>query len=557
MLRLSLGIYQVKPMKAYKRFFSILLAILVIFSMSGCRDSAVVERIIYDYLRANQTDMEKATYDDVEQREQDDKLNDLTKDDRSDRQNDAEELDPVLDSTQESQTDETAGGADYEEDANETNSKAPVDPASPENGGMQSGNGLDPNAEGNQGTHGSADTSRLVVDDYGNQYGVPQSVNTVAAVGSAAVAVLMLGGVDCLAATDAALTSDPLAAEVFSGLDGVPALWSNDSSTLNDEGLQQLIEIHPDLCLETSGSAILTNDQVDMLQENGICYVVLPAPTSIANIKLIAQTVGEILGDHTPQGGLDSVSLADTYCGWVDSAVSDAAAMGGSGYVLYVDAWDTEAYYSIAQASDCYGYGAAVIHNGRMAQCMAISNFLSTVSVTNVTSVASFSRAETIYFTPIDGNYSTITVTGTRAARLTPNKLLVEGNYLGSQDFQVVIAASQAVKTGLEACALWKSYGRVTSSNGNFNDYGFLDDYGEIVRSTIAGPYSVVVNPRGIGDWAGGSVESVLEPFWASYAVTGACSESDLRNVIREFYNTFYRYSLSEDQLDAILAGET
>ena len=546
---------------------------MMLFSMCGCRYSSVMERIIYDYLRANQTDMEKNTYDDKEGNEKDDQLNDLEKDEQSDRENDEEKADPVYDQEQDPTRDGSAGNANYDDSSNGNNA-AETDPttssdgqisggqsdgSSGENSSSSPGDGLISDPNGEMGTAGG-NTTRLVVDDYGRKYEVPQNVDTVAAVDSAALAVLMLGGVDRLAAANGDLTADPLAAAVFPGLSGVPALWTETGTAepISSSKLQRLIEIHPDVCFETSSCATFTDAQVKTLQANGIYYVVLPAPSSIANIKMIAQIIGEVLGDHTADGGYDSVSVAKRYCSWVDKTLSSVSSGNREEvFTLYVDDWDTAAYYSIDQASKCYGYGAAIINNGRTDSCKAVSDFLSAASVTNVTSLGAFSRTESIYFTPIDVNYSTVTVTGSKAARLTPVKLLVSGNYLGSENFQTVIAGSGSVKAELESNELWKSFGTVTSGNGNFTDYGFLDDYGEIIRTTISGEYTVVVNPRGIGDWASGSVESVLEAVWANYAINGDYSAKEVRSVVSDFYKTFYHYTLSEKQLDAILAGES
>lgn len=564
-------------MKSIRKILVLLCAALMFFSMSGCRYSSVVERIIYDYLRANQTDMEKDIYDDQEDNELDDELSDIEKDEESDREDDEEEADPVYEPEQEPTQEDTAGEANYDEDSNQVDT-AEVDPTTIDEGEISGGQSVEdtdgaeedqpsvpdegsvPNNEGELGIVGGG-TTRLVVDDYGKQYEVPRNVDTVAAVDSAAVAVLMLGGVDCLAATDENLTSDPLATAVFSGLSDVPSLWSESGTTapLSNSDLQRLIDLHPDVCFETSGSATFTNAQVETLQENGICYVVLPAPSSTANLKIIAQVVGEVLGDHTDHGGYDSVSIAQSYRTWMDKTLSafvineDAESV----YTLYVDNWDENAYYAIDQSADCFGYGAAVINNGRMASCTAVSNFLSRAFVTNVTTLGAFTRTETVYFTPIDGTFSSVSVAGTAASRLTPIKLLSLGNYLGSPQFQTVIAGSNSVKEGIEANELWKSFGTVKSGNGNFSAYGFLDDYGEIVRSTISGEYTVLVNPRGVGDWASGSVESILETVWASYAITGSRSEDEVRDTISEFYSTFYRYDLSDEQLDTILAGES
>lgn len=563
-------------MKSIRKIIVLLCAALMVFSMSGCRYSSVVERIIYDYLRANQTDMEKDVYDDQRDNGPDDELHDIEKDEESDRENDEETVDPVYEPEQEPTQEDAAGDANYNKDSNQVDA-AEVDPVTINDGEISGeqpeeapsdaedeqpsapDEGSVPDHDGELGITGG-DTTRLVVDDYGRQYEVPENVDTVAAVDSAAVAVLMLGGADRLAAADEDLTSDSLAAAVFPGLSDVPALWSESGTAapLNSSDFQRLIDLRPDVCFETSGSATFTNAQVEALQENGICYVVLPAPTSTANLKIIAQVVGAVLGDHTESGGYDGVSIAQSYCSWVDRTLSSLAVLGDleSSYTLYVDNWDEDAYYTIDQASDCHGYGAAVINNGRMASCLAVSNFLSPASVTNVTSLGAFSRMETIYFTPIDTTFSSVSVTGSAASRLTPVKLLSEGNCLGSERFQTVIAGSNSVKNGIESSRLWECFGRVTSGNGNFTDYGFLDDYGEIVRSTIVGEYTVLVNPRGVGGWASGSVESVLEAVWAGYAITGSGGEDDVRDAILEFYSTFYRYDLSDEQLDAILAGE-
>ncbi len=584
-------------MKRIQKLIAFFCSLLMLLSMCGCRDSAVVEEMIYDYLRAEETDMDKITYDDKEGYEEDDLLNDLTKDEDSRRENDEEEVDPVLDSQETPTTEEAAGNPNYETNADESKEAATVSPNTIQGGAAKGGDssqgtpsqettkepettenteepvptsngnesseegdnpspneGENKNEQGNGEDPGSTESTRTVVDAYGNEVTIPENVESVSAVGSAAIAVLMLGGVSCLAATDAELTSNALATTVFSGLSSVPALWSGSSSTLSDSGLQQLIDIHPDVCLETSGSATLTEAQVNTLAENGISYVVLPAPTSSANLKLIAELVGTVLGDHSADGGYDSVGIASTYASWVDSALSSAAG-GGSAYTLYVDEWDSDATYTIEQAS-CSGYGVAVLSNGQMDACICVSNFLNSASITNVTSISSFSQTEKIYFTPIDVNYSTVRVVGTKANRLTPVKILANGGNLGSENFRVVIAGSQSVKAGIESNYLWQNFGLVTSSNGNFTSYGFLDDLGEIVRSTIAGDYTVVVNPNGVGDWAQGSVESVLEAVWAAYAVKGTYSESDVRNKVSEFYSTFYHYELSDAQLDQILAGE-
>ncbi|MCD8254741.1 MAG: hypothetical protein LUC36_04240 [Oscillospiraceae bacterium] len=256
-----------------RRLAAAFCSLTILLSMSACRDSAVVERIVYDYVRANQTDMDKSLFDDMTEREHDDLLHDLEKDEASERENDEEEANPVFSSKDEPDTEETAGEPNYDE-ASERTEAAGADNVSANDAdasggeseaedGEQSGGtdnaGLSDEAEGEAGTSGGQST-RTVADDFGSVYEVPANVSSVAAVGDAAVAVLMLGGADCLAASNEDLTENALAVSVFPELADIPALWSGDGSKiLGSAELQQLIALHPDVCIELSGGSMLSN----------------------------------------------------------------------------------------------------------------------------------------------------------------------------------------------------------------------------------------------------------------------------------------------------------
>ena len=116
-----------------------------------------------------------------------------------------------------------------------------------------------------------------------------------------------------------------------------------------------------------------------------------------------------------------------------------------------------------------------------------------------------------------------------------------------------MIAATEEVKKGIEESPLWQDYGMTGSATGLTSGYGFLDAGGDIVISTVHGPYEVLVLPSGVGSWAGGSAESVLTTLWAACKLRGAVSESELRAFTAEFYERFYGVKLSEGQLDRIL----
>ncbi|MCD7934009.1 MAG: hypothetical protein LUF77_01655, partial [Oscillospiraceae bacterium] len=107
-------------MKPCRKIVALLCALWMLFSMSGCRDSAVVERMVYDYIRAHQTDEEKITYDDQEGHEADDKLHALETNELSDREQNEDASAPVLAPEETPATEERAGVPDYAESGVET-----------------------------------------------------------------------------------------------------------------------------------------------------------------------------------------------------------------------------------------------------------------------------------------------------------------------------------------------------------------------------------------------------------------------------------------------------
>ena len=65
--------------------------------------------------------------------------------------------------------------------------------------------------------------------------------------------------------------------------------------------------------------------------------------------------------------------------------------------------------------------------------------------------------------------------------------------------------------------------------------------------------YQVLVNPCGLFEsWTDGTIESVLEAAWISYYYNGGSNPSQ---AIADFYGEFYGYSLSSDEIAAILNG--
>lgn len=63
----------------------------------------------------------------------------------------------------------------------------------------------------------------------------------------------------------------------------------------------------------------------------------------------------------------------------------------------------------------------------------------------------------------------------------------------------------------------------------------------------------VIVNPAGVFVWSVRSAESALQPLWAAQTFhPDRFPDLDIRQVVRDFYQKFYSYSLSDQQLDQI-----
>jgi hypothetical protein len=119
------------------------------------------------------------------------------------------------------------------------------------------------------------------------------------------------------------------------------------------------------------------------------------------------------------------------------------------------------------------------------------------------------------------------------------------------------VVNSAATKRKIENSAtVWKSYGKNTVDG--MTDYGFVanTESGErLVISYVRGNYDIYVNPCGLTDWTVGSPESVLESIWASWRIAGNSDESDVKREITTFYKTFYRYDISNIEINQILTG--
>ncbi len=64
----------------------------------------------------------------------------------------------------------------------------------------------------------------------------------------------------------------------------------------------------------------------------------------------------------------------------------------------------------------------------------------------------------------------------------------------------------------------------------------------------------VVINPQGVFVWSVRSGESALQPIWAAKTFhPDLFADLDMRKEVRDFYQNFYAYTLSDQRLDGIL----
>lgn len=133
-------------------------------------------------------------------------------------------------------------------------------------------------------------------------------------------------------------------------------------------------------------------------------------------------------------------------------------------------------------------------------------------------------------------------------------------DYIGGDGFPCVIVKDQDTGAALQSSLSWQSntttefWESVTGEHSGSSTLTLPS--GQTVPSTIqSGSYGVYVNPAGLGDWVEGSAESILESAWIAWRVQGYYSESKVKALIKEFYQKFYGYALSNSEIAEILAG--
>lgn len=437
----------------------------------------------------------------------------------------------------------------------------------------------------------------------GSYFTVPEKVDSVGAVGEAAVIVSMLGGSARLLAASEDYTADYLTQKAFFHDNIKPeTLWENDGSYGTDEdSFTRLLALAPKVVFEFSGENTFDEDQYISMQQADITCVTLPRLNTTDNIRQAVQIIGEVLGDRSGEDGSNAPERAREYITYMDSVLdavgskvkratcnmvdydndkavngtrflsggdNDTSSTSYSGkYSIFISHWEDSAAWQIYNSLDVFlsGNGAAVVRSGYSSSPM--SYYMSLAGVINTPAMfPDFGVTQNWYVNPMIPSTKSVSFTGSYqlpsgyCLTLTDNNIIfnkgARTNGLGSDTlFPAIVVANREIKTKIEADSLWKSYGYVSAKNGDAQNFGCLAEDGSIIESTIIDSYDIYVNPRGIGSWSEGSAESVLEPVWLAWKFYDAYTQAEVEVYIREFYQKFYGYELSKEDLAIILSG--
>lgn len=542
-----------------KNLIKVLLCLVMILTMTGCRFSPVLQQIIYS-IQANEIDHDQQQIENNE--DADEKNEDLSKteDDESEVERTPEQqavydefinnqdfssADMNYDDISSNDTqakDNPSGGASNEGTGDQSNSET-VNSSVNDNEDME-----DVGDQKNDNQQEDENATRNIVDANGTTQTIPQNVEYVTAVGPAATIVEMVAGDGALIGTSANFLNNSLAKSLFN-LSNVSSWWSGDgTSAISSSSFSQLLSSNVDVCFEISGQTTFTSSQISQLQSNGIGYVVLPALTTVQNLKDAVEIVSIAFGENAKSG------ISSRYSNWIDSTLSSASG-GTACYSLYIAEWRDDVSYhfttgNYSNTPDSSGSGSGVAIAWTTSKAEIMSAMMSKANVTNTsTAYSRFSATECVYVTPMfnqfsptfSGNTSNCQYYRTDGIAISKDWFVTQdGTLLGStSSFNKIIVASSTIKSKIESSYYWRY---------QLNENGFVN--GELY-SSIGGNYDVLVAPSGIDSWAEGSVESPLIALWVGNKISGSVSSSTLSSKIQDFYSTFFGKSISASQVGA------
>ena len=546
-----------------KKLQTVLIALLVfvmLFSVSGCRRSSVIEEIIYDQ-KADEIDHENDTKLISKKKDAKNKDPNLA----TDKSNDSNNKSKIKHNASEKGNEKNDGETSDTKHDKDTSKDSKNDSDGTKTGdkGKKEGSDDDDTSEG-----GTDDPNgREYENEDGTTVNLPDEISNVVATGDAALIAQMLGGKDIIKGSSSNFLSNSLVQSVFAdeGIGSVASLWDGDGdSNMSASNFNKLLKLKPDACIITNGQKSFSESQKKQLLSNNIPTIKIPKMESHESIMRAVNNVGEAIKDRTNvvNGGLNAVSEADRYTNYSNDLSNNVTKLSGN-YTLFISDWVDSSYKVTQSGSLLYEdtNGAALAPYG--SSYSLLDYYLEKIGVTNSGSKLTKDGDA------VDGKYIATPLYLNVTEQTAGNKYTaypVKGgsqNFfrtstkiaLGHSKFNKVLVSNERIKGKVEK-SRQSGYLQVFDSIDNGAvaiDHGFIAN-GVPIESDIIDKYEVIVNPSGVGSWAKGSAESVLEPMWASYAFNG--EESRAKTKIKEFYSVFYRHSLSDSELVNILDGE-
>lgn len=555
-----------------KRYISAVVIIMFVLTMmTGCRESMAIQEIIYDQASEDidfQNEMKTAMSDENSRNKDEDMPEQKT--DKTDKKSKEKHKASKLG---DKKNDGAASGSKHNSNS-DSNRKNDSDGTKKDKDGSKKSQDDDKNKAGPS----DDPDKRQIYDANGNVVELPENVDSVVAAGDAAYIVQMLGGTGIVKGTSGSVTGSSWSSAVLGS--SVETLWDGDgSSAMSEAAFSKLLKLKPDACV-VAGNGGFSAAQLNRLKSEGIACVPLPSLDSADNIQSAVDIAAEMIGDRSDRkGGQDAAEMASEYRKYCTSLVNDVQSRTGlftwnginfrngkrnvsntaseGQYTLYISGWSSGTYKITGDSGATYmsDSGAAIAEQGYSDS--PLSYYLSVAGVCNNGARFTDDSHSQYAVSPLNRNVYSHRFSGSYQFYDDKNESFARAwnggsidSALGDTDFKALLAEDKSTKQKIENSTAWKPQSRIQV--GNIKDYGF-EAGGKLINSYVRGSYEIYVNPRGACSWTDGSLESVLEAKWAAYRYHGAYTESQIKSEIKNFYSKFYRYDLSDAEINRIL----
>ncbi len=555
----------------YKKIIILLLCAVMAVVFTGCKESLAFQQIEYNQDYQDVSNDDQLIDNQEEHQDEDEDL--FSKNERDDAETERhyDESESTLDESQESNQkgasttyNENAAASGVADGGNTGSAGSTGTTSGDSNISTDSGINTGENNKDSDLTAGNGNGSDIQGGDNKDD-GDPVSYGEVMATGNAAILVQMFGGKGALFGTDASTLAAMQKYFPAEELEGILVLWNGSSADgVDGTQLNKLKETDalPEYCV--LDASVLKEGDVSVLTKAGVTCQALQFD-SYENMISSAESVASLLGSDQ---AAEQKAAYISFCQRIQEMVSEYSS---SKYTLFVSDWDYDARLTITTKAGTWESVNGLAVGSRLSSSPAddmwsfagINNNYSTSSKNyrggnylNNSSMLSYDYAYLcqlfcLPLTPMKTNL-------VYPIELYNNALLWG---LGEDPYPALIVDTKEIRDTLLAD---KNYGSSTQSGGIMSVYPVNQNTHVLMingsptdaLAYIQDDYEVYVNPYGLGDWVGGSPESILEAVWAAWRIQGTCTEDQVKDAVREFYSVFYRCDITDSQLNSILAGK-